>query len=222
MVTLRPGGATLADLRAIWEEGAEAALDPSARPGVEAAAAEVARAAAGSAPVYGVNTGFGKLASRKIAPEDTETLQRNLILSHAAGVGEPLPEAETRLMMALKLLSLGRGASGVRWETVALIEAMLARGVTPVIPEKGSVGASGDLAPLAHMAAAMIGEGEAVYGGERMPGGAALAKAGLMPVTLGPKEGLALINGTQFSTACALAGLWRAPPGRTFEGEKAS
>ena len=207
---LLPGAATLSQLETIWRDGAPATLDPSAREAVEAAAALVAKAAAGSDPVYGVNTGFGKLASRKIAPQDTETLQRNLILSHAAGVGDPLPEAETRLMMALKLLSLGRGASGVRWGVVALIEAMLAKGVTPVVPEKGSVGASGDLAPLAHMAAAMIGEGEAVWQGERMPGGAALAKAGLTPVVLGPKEGLALINGTQFSTACALAGLWRA------------
>ena len=206
---LRPGAATLEDLKAIWR-GAPAALDPAARSGVEAAAACVAAAAAGAAPVYGVNTGFGKLASEKIAVENVERLQRNLILSHAAGVGEALPVAETRLMMALKLLSLGRGASGVRWEVVSLIEAMLAAGVTPVIPEKGSVGASGDLAPLAHMAAAMIGEGEAEFGGERLAGGEALRRAGLSPVVLGPKEGLALINGTQFSTACALAGLWRA------------
>ncbi|MEL7466530.1 MAG: histidine ammonia-lyase [Pseudomonadota bacterium] len=207
---LKPASSPLADLRAVWSGGAAPRLDPAAKPAIDRAAAMVAEAAAGGAPVYGVNTGFGKLASRKIAPEDTATLQRNLILSHAAGVGDPLPEAETRLMMALKLLSLGRGASGVRWEVVALIEALLANGVTPVVPEKGSVGASGDLAPLAHMAAAMIGEGEAVFEGERMSGAAALAKAGLAPIVLGAKEGLALINGTQFSSACALAGLWRA------------
>ncbi|MFN3261605.1 MAG: histidine ammonia-lyase [Pikeienuella sp.] len=206
---LKPGAATLAELEAVWR-GAAASLDPSARPGVEAAAALVAKAASEDAPVYGVNTGFGKLASRKIAAKDTATLQRNLILSHCAGVGAALPEPETRLMMALKLLSLGRGASGVRWEVIALIEGMLARGVVPVIPEQGSVGASGDLAPLAHMAAAMIGAGEAVFEGRRTPGAEALAAAGLAPVTLGPKEGLALINGTQFSTALALAGFWRA------------
>ncbi len=187
-------------------------LHPSARAGVDAAAARIAAAAAGGDAVYGVNTGFGKLASLKIAAKDTATLQRNLILSHCCGVGEAMPRNVTRLMMALKLLSLGRGASGVRWDVVALIEGMLAHGVTPVIPAQGSVGASGDLAPLAHMAAVMIGAGEAEVAGEIMPGIQALASAGLSPVILGPKEGLALINGTQFSTAYALAGLfdgWR-------------
>jgi histidine ammonia-lyase len=209
-LVLTPGAATLSDLEAIWREGRAARLDPAARDAVEAAAAVVDAAARGDAPVYGVNTGFGKLASVRVAAEDTATLQRNLIRSHCAGVGEPCPAAIVRLMMALKLLSLGRGASGVRWAVIALIEDMLAAGVTPVIPAQGSVGASGDLAPLAHMAAAMIGEGEAEIGGRRMPGGDALAAAGLAPVTLGPKEGLALINGTQFSTAWALAGLFEA------------
>ncbi len=209
MIELTPGAATLPQLHEVWT-GAPATLDPAARPGVEAAAALVARAAAGAAAVYGVNTGFGKLASVRIAATDTETLQRNLILSHCCGVGTPLDTGTARLMMALKLLSLGRGASGVVWGTVALIEAMLAAGVTPVIPDQGSVGASGDLAPLAHLAAVMIGEGEATYAGARLPGGAALARAGLAPIVLGAKEGLALINGTQFSTACALAGLWGA------------
>ena len=157
-----------------------------------------------------MNTGFGKLASVKIAAKDTATLQRNLILSHCCGVGKPLDQATTRLMMALKLLSLGRGASGVAWETVALIEGMLAKGVTPVIPDQGSVGASGDLAPLAHMAATMLGAGQAVFEGITLPSADALKKAGLAPITLGPKEGLALINGTQFSTACALVGLFNA------------
>jgi histidine ammonia-lyase len=180
---------------------------------IEAAAARIAQAAAGSDAVYGVNTGFGKLASLKIAAADTATLQRNLILSHCCGVGDPMPRGIARLMMVLKLLSLGRGASGVRWEVIALLEAMLERGVTPVIPAQGSVGASGDLAPLAHMTAVMIGEGMAEFAGASLPGGAALHAAGLSPVVLGPKEGLALINGTQFSTAYALAGLfdgWRA------------
>jgi histidine ammonia-lyase len=197
----------------VWREGAAVRLEPSSHAGIEAAAALVAKAVATGAPVYGVNTGFGKLASIPIAAADTETLQRNLILSHCCGVGEAIPRTIARLMMALKLLSLGRGASGVRMQIIRLLEEMLARGVTPVIPGQGSVGASGDLAPLAHMAAAMLGEGEAEFEGRVMHARVALRKAGLEPVVLGAKEGLALINGTQFSTACALAGLfafWRA------------
>ena len=209
-ITLTPGATTLAQLRRLYREELPAQLDRSARPQVEASAAIISAAAAGDAPVYGVNTGFGKLASLRIAPNDTATLQRNLILSHCAGVGEAMPRAVTRLMMALKLLSLGRGASGVRWALIELLEDMLAKGVTPLIPAQGSVGASGDLAPLAHMTAVMIGEGEAIYKDERLPGGEALKRAGLTPVPLGPKEGLAFINGTQFSTACALAGLFDA------------
>ncbi|MEQ8900196.1 MAG: histidine ammonia-lyase [Roseovarius sp.] len=208
--TLIPGATPLAQLETLWRERAAARLDPSARDGIARAAALVERAADGEAAVYGVNTGFGKLASVKIAGKDTAQLQRNLILSHCCGVGEALDAASTRLMMALKLLSLGRGASGVRWEICALIEDMLATGVVPVIPAQGSVGASGDLAPLAHMAAVMVGEGEAVFEGETLAGGVALQRAGLTPVVLGPKEGLALINGTQFSTACALGGLFEA------------
>ena len=208
-MTLTPGRATLATFRDILD-GADVHLDPSAKPGIEAAAELVRQAAIGQAPVYGVNTGFGKLASVKIAPEDTATLQRNLILSHCCGVGEALAARTTRLMMALKLLSLGRGASGVAWQTVTLIEDMLAKGVMPLIPVQGSVGASGDLAPLAHMAAVMIGEGEAEFVGEPMSGREAMSRAGLTPIVLGPKEGLALINGTQFSTACALKALFDA------------
>ena len=210
MIEMIPGTVTLATLEQIWRNGTPARLAASARAGVEAAAAMVAEAAAGEAPVYGINTGFGKLASTKIASEDTATLQRNLILSHSCGVGEPLAEDKVRLMMVLKLLSLGRGASGVRWLVINQIEEMLARGVTPVVPSQGSVGASGDLAPLAHMTAAMIGEGEATFEGERLSGAEALKRAGLQPIVLGPKEGLGLINGTQFSTACALAGLFQA------------
>ncbi len=210
MIEMIPGTVTLATLEQIWRNGTPARLAASARAGVETAAAMVAEAAAGEAPVYGINTGFGKLASTKIASEDTATLQRNLILSHSCGVGEPLAEDKVRLMMVLKLLSLGRGASGVRWSVINQIEEMLARGVTPVVPSQGSVGASGDLAPLAHMTAAMIGEGEATFEGERLSGAEALKRAGLQPIVLGPKEGLGLINGTQFSTACALAGLFQA------------
>jgi histidine ammonia-lyase len=210
MLVLAPGHAMLADLETIYRQECAVRLHPSAHVGIMASAAMIARAAAGNAAIYGVNTGFGKLASIAIAPGDTATLQRNLILSHCAGVGEPMPRALVRLMMALKLLSLGRGASGVRMEIIALIEGMLEKGVTPVIPAQGSVGASGDLAPLAHMAAAMIGEGEAEIGGRVLPAATALAAAGLSSVVLGAKEGLALINGTQFSTAFALAGLFEA------------
>ena len=212
-LTLTPGAVTLDDLSEIYWTEAAVRLDPDSHPGIAQAHARIARAVAGRDAVYGVNTGFGKLASVKIEARDTETLQRNLILSHCCGVGPAIPRRHARLLMALKLLSLGRGASGVRLEVVTLIEGMLAKGVTPVIPAQGSVGASGDLAPLAHMAATMMGHGEAEYDGRLMPGNEAMAAAGLTPVVLGPKEGLALINGTQFSTAFALAGLfeaWRA------------
>ena len=208
-VTLHPGNTSLPQWRAIYR-GAGAALDPACWPRVEASAAAVARIVARGEPVYGVNTGFGKLASLRIAAEDLATLQRNIVLSHAAGVGEPSPTPVVRLMMALKLASLAQGASGVSRATLGLLESMLARGVTPIIPCQGSVGASGDLAPLAHMAAAMIGYGEALVDGRRMPAGDALAQAGLAPAMLGPKEGLALLNGTQFSTAHALAALFEA------------
>ena len=207
---LTPGSATLAQLEQIWRGSDPVRLADTARPGIEAAAALVASAAAGEDAVYGVNTGFGKLASVKIASDDTATLQRNLVLSHCCGVGEAMDPATARLMMSLKLLSLGRGASGVAWTTVALIEQMIARNVIPVVPVQGSVGASGDLAPLAHMAAAMIGEGEAFHDGTRMTAAKALSLAGLEPISLAAKEGLALINGTQFSTASALAGLFKA------------
>lgn len=207
---LVPGQVRLATLEAIWRDNQPVELDRSFKRDVEAAHALVARAATGHTAVYGVNTGFGKLASVKIPPEKTQELQRNLILSHCCGVGEALDLSTTRLMMVLKLMSLGRGASGVAWQTITLIESMLARGVTPVVPDQGSVGASGDLAPLAHMAAVMIGAGEAWFDGERLTGSDALARAGLAPIVLGAKEGLALINGTQFSTACALTGLWGA------------
>ena len=177
---------------------------------MDASAAAVARIVRRGEPVYGVNTGFGKLASVRIAEADLARLQRNIVLSHAAGVGEAAPSPIVRLMMALKLGSLAQGASGVRRETLALLQTMLARGMTPVVPVQGSVGASGDLAPLAHMAAAMIGVGEVFFEGRRLPAEVALADAGLAPLALGPKEGLALLNGTQFSAAYALAALFEA------------
>ena len=205
MLTLKPGAVTLSQLEQIWRSAESFRLDPATRPLIAEAAERIRLAAEGAAPIYGVNTGFGKLASVQIPPQDTQTLQRNLILSHCCGVGEESPAEIVRLMMALKLISLGRGASGVRQDVVDLLEGMIAANVLPVVPAQGSVGASGDLAPLAHMAAVMIGAGEATYRGARTPGAEALSAAGLSPITLGPKEGLALINGTQFSTAYA----WR-------------
>jgi len=205
---LQPGKTTLADLAGLLRAETPCRLTPEARGAVEAAAALVNEAASGRGAVYGVNTGFGKLAQTRIAAEETAKLQRNLILSHCCGVGEALPRRVSRLTMALKLLSLGRGASGVRWDLLELLGDMLERDVIPVIPGQGSVGASGDLAPLAHMAAVMIGEGFAEFEGRHLPGAAALKAAGLDAIELGPKEGLALINGTQVSTALALTALF--------------
>ena len=209
-LTLTPGAVTLHNLAEIYWKEASVRLDPACHADIERAHAAIIKASEGSAAIYGVNTGFGKLASVKIAAHDTVQLQRNLILSHCCGVGPAIPRRHARLMMALKLLSLGRGASGVRLDVINLLEAMLDKVVTPVIPAQGSVGASGDLAPLAHLAAVMMGAGEAQFNGQIMPGDQALAAAGLTPLQLGPKEGLALINGTQFSTAFALAGLYGA------------
>ncbi len=203
---LTPGDVPLDAWRDILA-GAAIPLDPASRSAVDRAAAAVMRVIDAGETAYGVNTGFGKLASVRIGDSDLATLQRNLILSHACGVGAPLPENIVRLIMAMKAASLARGASGVRWEVIALIEAMRARDVLPVIPAKGSVGASGDLAPLAHLTAAMLGEGQAMPGA---PAAEALRAAGLSPITLGPKEGLGLINGTQVSTSIAMAGLFAA------------
>ncbi|MFN3514988.1 MAG: histidine ammonia-lyase [Phenylobacterium sp.] len=208
-LVLKPGEVSLRDWKAIWR-GAPAALDPAAESAVAASAAAVEAILARGEPVYGVNTGFGKLATIRIEAADLGRLQRNIVLSHAAGVGPATPVAVVRLMMALKLASLGQGASGVAPATVGLLQAMLQKGLTPVIPAQGSVGASGDLAPLAHLAAAMIGVGHIVFDGAVSPAEEALARAGLAPLELGPKEGLALLNGTQFSTAYALAALFEA------------
>jgi histidine ammonia-lyase len=198
---------TLAEWRAI-ADGAGVLLDPACYDGVARSADAVAAIVKRGSSVYGINTGFGRLANIRIEDAELEQLQRNLVLSSAAGAGAALPPRETRLMMALKLASLGRGVSGIRPTTLRLLADMLARDVLPVVPAQGSVGASGDLAPLAQLAAVMIGEGEASVGARTLPAVQALALAGLAPVKLGPKEGLALINGTQFSTACALSGLF--------------
>ncbi len=207
--TLIPGEVSLAAWRRVYE-GAAPVLAADAWPKVEASAAAVGRILARGEPVYGINTGFGKLAMVRIAADELGTLQRNIVLSHSAGVGAPMPAPVVRLMMALKLASLGQGASGIRRPTLQLMEAMLARGLTPVIPCQGSVGASGDLAPLSHLASAMIGVGSIDTADGRLPAATALERAGLEPVVLGAKEGLALLNGTQFSTAYALAGLFAA------------
>ncbi len=211
-LTLIPGRADLNQLRRIYREptGLKVRIDPKCRHGVQKAADIVDRAAQGDLGVYGVNTGFGKLASTRIAAEQTARLQRNLILSHCCGVGKPLRVDIVRLVMVLKMLSLGRGASGVRWKLIEQLQALLDHDIIPIIPEQGSVGASGDLAPLAHLTAVMIGEGSAVFKGKTIPAASALKKAGLIPLTLGPKEGLGMINGTQVSTALALAGLFDA------------
>ena len=206
-IVMEPGAVTLAQWRDIYR-GAIPRLDQAAAPQIAASAAAVERIIQKGEPVYGINTGFGKLASVRIGDADLAKLQRNIVLSHAAGTGAPSPVPIVRLMMALKLASLAQGASGVRPETVALLEAMLEHDLTPLVPSQGSVGASGDLAPLSHMAATMIGVGEMIVGGHRMPAAEALRAAGLNPLQLGPKEGLALLNGTQFSTANALAGLF--------------
>ena len=207
VLTLLPGQVPLAHWRAIYR-GATPTLDASCVAAVKASADTVARIVAKGEPVYGINTGFGKLASVRIPANDLETLQSNIVLSHAAGVGEATPVAITRLMMSLKLASLAQGASGIRPATLEMLQTMLLRGVIPVVPGQGSVGASGDLAPLAHMTEVMIGVGHADTPMGRMPAIEALASIGLRPVVLGPKEGLALLNGTQFSTANALAGLF--------------
>jgi histidine ammonia-lyase len=208
-ITLTPGGVALADWRAI-ALGAPVALDPACLPGVAAAAATVQAIVDRGAPVYGINTGFGKLASVRIDKDDLVRLQRNIVLSHAAGVGEPMPKPIARLMMVLKLASLAQGASGVSLATLGMMEDIIRRDLIPVVPAQGSVGASGDLAPLAHMTAAMMGVGHFFAADGKVPAEEALAAAGLAPLTLGPKEGLALLNGTQFSTAYALAGLFAA------------
>ncbi len=207
--TLPAGEASLADWRRIYF-GGPARLDPADRPQVDRAAAVIEGVVARGEPVYGVNTGFGKLATVRIAEADLAALQRNIVLSHAAGVGEPLPVPVVRLILALKIASLAQGASGVRWSTLEALDACLSRGIVPLIPARGSVGASGDLAPLAHMTAALMGVGEVFVDGRRTEASAALAAAGLQPVQLGPKEGLALLNGTQVSTGLALAGLFEA------------
>ncbi len=209
-LSLSPGQVQLADLYRIYRESIQITLDRQCRQRVDAATTIVRQACDGEPAVYGINTGFGKLASTRIPGDQTELLQRNLILSHCCGVGEPLAEKVVRLVMALKMTSLGRGASGVRWQILEHLETFLNLNLIPIVPSQGSVGASGDLAPLAHITAAIIGEGRVYFQGQNMPASKALKIANLDPIVLGPKEGLGMINGTQVSTALALAGLFDA------------
>ncbi len=202
-----PTAVTLDHLRRIWA-GASVRLDDASMQRVADAAASVDRIVAGGETVYGVNTGFGLLASTRIPDERLAELQTNLILSHSAGLGDPLPRHVTRLMIILKLLGLGRGYSGVRPLVIEALQALLEHDAMPLIPAQGSVGASGDLAPLAHLIAALMGKGKVDVRGDVMTADAALKALGMQPLQLGPKEGLALINGTQASTAIALDALF--------------
>ncbi len=207
---LRPGSVTLGDLRALWATPHAVVVDPAARPAVQAAAEVVARVLAAGRVVYGVNTGFGLLARSRIDAARLAELQRALVLSHSAGTGPALPDDVVRLVIALKVCSLARGHSGVRWDVIDALVRLGNAGVVPIIPAQGSVGASGDLAPLAHLASVLIGEGSARVAGREVGGREAMSAAGLAPLTLAPKEGLALLNGTQVSTALALSALFAA------------
>ncbi len=217
---IRPGHITLEELQAIHQGAGVGAgaqvqplvMDPQALPGIVASAAVVRRAAEGDAPVYGVNTGFGKLASTRISEADLATLQLNLIRSHSVGVGAPLAPAVVRLMLAIKAASLARGHSGVRPVVIDTLLAVHNAGLVPYVPSQGSVGASGDLAPLAHMTLALMGEGEFLVGAVRRPAAEALQALKIQPLQLQAKEGLALINGTQTSTALALHALFSFEP----------
>jgi histidine ammonia-lyase len=215
-LTLQPGHLLLSDLRAVWHSAGHLSLAPEAYAAIDASAATVQAIVAKGDPAYGINTGFGILAKRHIPQAQLEQLQQNLILSHAVGTGELLPDHVVRLILLTKIGSLARGYSGVRPLIVDTLIALYNAGIMPAIPAQGSVGASGDLAPLAHMTLAMLGVGPVRMKGEIMDAREALAAAGIEPVVLAAKEGLALINGTQVSTALALHGLFMAE--RLLEG----
>ncbi|HEY8608918.1 MAG TPA: histidine ammonia-lyase [Noviherbaspirillum sp.] len=209
-LTLVPGRLTLAQLRRIWQDAVPLQLAPSAYDAIHASAATISKIVERGAPAYGINTGFGKLAKTHIPNEQLEELQRNLILSHSVGTGELMSDQTVRLVLATKIGSLARGYSGIRASVIDTMIALYNAGIMPCIPSKGSVGASGDLAPLSHMTLALMGEGEVRVDGRIMPAREALAAAGISPVNLAAKEGLALINGTQVSTALTLHGLFLA------------
>lgn len=208
-VHLHPGQLDLATLRQAQQQPINITLDESALSAIAASAACVQQVIKDKRTVYGINTGFGLLANTKIAEPELELLQRSIVLSHAAGIGELMQDSTVRLMMLLKINSLSRGFSGVRQCVIDLLIAQVNAGIYPCIPIKGSVGASGDLAPLAHMCLPLLGEGEVRYQGDILPAAQAFAKANLTPITLAAKEGLALLNGTQASTALALEGLFQ-------------
>jgi histidine ammonia-lyase len=209
-VRLVPGSLTLAQLQAFERSHEPLELPDDSRTRLAEGARAVGDIVRQGKPVYGINTGFGKLAQTHIPADQLELLQRNLVLSHSVGVGAPLPDEVVRLVLLLKVASLARGYSGVRPEVVDALLALLNAEVYPVIPSKGSVGASGDLAPLAHMSAILLGWGHARHRGEVVSATEGLTRAGLVPMVLAPKEGLALLNGTQVSTALALHGLFAA------------
>ena len=209
-LTLTPGSLTLKQLRHVWRQPVTLSLDENAHAAINDSVACVEAIVAEGRTAYGINTGFGLLAQTRIATHDLENLQRSLVLSHAAGVGQPLDDNIVRLMMVLKINSLARGFSGIRLSVIQALMALVNANVYPWVPAKGSVGASGDLAPLAHMSLLLLGEGKARWQGEWLPAKEALQKAGLTPITLAAKEGLALLNGTQASTAFALRGLFEA------------
>ena len=201
---------TLGELRQAWRQPLRVRLGDSARARIAASRAVVAEVVKSGKSVYGVNTGFGKLADVRIGSDELVHLQENLIRSHAVGVGDLLPDECVRLVLVTKIAALAQGASGVRTELVDTLCELVNRDICPCIPAKGSVGASGDLAPLAHLALVLLGEGSARVNGEQVEALEALTRAGLQPLTLAPKEGLALLNGTQVSTALALSALFRA------------
>jgi histidine ammonia-lyase len=207
---IQPGQMTLADLRTVWLSPVQASLPAEAYEAMRASSAAIQSIVDQGDAAYGINTGFGKLAKTRIPDDQLEALQRNLILSHSVGSGEPMSAATVRLVMVMKAASLARGYSGVRPVVVDTLLAVLNAGIVPRIPVKGSVGASGDLAPLSHMTLALMGQGEVWYQGQWQPAAQALNAAGIAPLTLAAKEGLALINGTQVSTALALHGLFMA------------
>ncbi len=207
-LTLIPGTLTLQQLRTVFRQHVSLSLDDSAKAAIQAAEQTVLDVIKENRTVYGINTGFGLLANTRIDVDELELLQRSIVLSHAAGTGDFMSEDTVRLLMLLKINSLARGYSGIRLSVVEALIKLYNAEVYPAIPEKGSVGASGDLAPLAHMSVVLLGEGEAFYRGERIEAKQALKIAGLAPIALAPKEGLALLNGTQASTAFALQGLF--------------
>ena len=209
-LTIHPGKMTLNDLRLVLAQPVTVTLDKRAHSAIEKSVAIVNKIIAEDKTAYGINTGFGLLANTRIATKDLQSLQRSIVMSHAAGVGEPLDDELVRLIMVLKINSLARGFSGIRLEVIEALVALVNHQVYPLIPAKGSVGASGDLAPLAHMSLTLLGEGKARYQGKWISAKSALEKAGLKPLKLEAKEGLALLNGTQVSTAFALKGLFEA------------